>query len=168
MKKLHFTIFVGLAILLDSCSHRLVDYTIISTKNVDLSKMSTYTRYRNRVEGKDVTHIILCFPMGTPNMKEAIDRAIEHVPGAVALVDGVVYSKGWNAIVYGQSSYVVEGTPLIDPAIAENELPEYIYLELDKKGRIKKQTNFSEKEYLALKTGLIKTHTKKQELDSLN
>ena len=133
MKNLYFIAFIGLVVLLSSCSHRLVDYTIISTKNVDLSKMSTYTRYRNRVEGKDVTHIILCFPMGTPNMKEAIDRAIEHVPGAVALVDGVVYSKGWNVLFYGQSSYVVEGTPLIDPAIAENELPGYIYLELDRK-----------------------------------
>lgn len=45
-------------------------------------------------------------------MKEAIDRAIEQHPGAVGLVDGVLKHKSWWALLYGQSSYIVEGTPL--------------------------------------------------------
>lgn len=53
-------------------------------------------------------------PLGFPNMKEAIDKAIEKYPGAIGLVDGVVKSKGWTAILYGQNSYVVEGTPLYE------------------------------------------------------
>lgn len=100
------------------CTTRMVDFTTISTKNVDWSKAETFTRSPTRVEGRDTAHIIIFIPTGVPNMKEAIDRAIESKPGGVALVDGVVYSKfWWIPYIYGQTSYVVEGTPLIDPAL---------------------------------------------------
>jgi hypothetical protein len=100
------------------CTTRIVDFTTISTKNVDWSKAPTFYRASARVEGKDTAHIIVFIPTGIPNMKEAIDRAIESKPGGVALVDGVVYSKFWYIpYIYGRSSYVVEGTSLIDPAL---------------------------------------------------
>jgi phosphoribosylcarboxyaminoimidazole (NCAIR) mutase len=100
------------------CTTRMVDFTTISTKNVDWSKAETFVRAPARVEGIDKVHIIIFIPTGIPNMKEAIDRAIESKPGSVALVDGVVYQKVWYIpYIYGQSSYVVEGTPLIDPAL---------------------------------------------------
>jgi hypothetical protein len=68
------------------CTSRLVDFTIISTKNIDLSHAATFQRAQTRVEGRDVVHIILFIPTGIVNLKEAIDRAIGSVPGAVALV----------------------------------------------------------------------------------
>ena len=98
------------------CTTRLTDFTVLSTKNVDLSRMSTYTRGTSRVQGEDLAFIIIFIPTSQPHPKEAIDRAIQSVPGAVALVDGVVYQKGWWFIV-GQSGFIVEGTPLIDPAL---------------------------------------------------
>ncbi len=100
------------------CSNiRVVDFTTISTKNVDWSRAATFNRSSTRVEGKDTVHIICIIPTGIPDMKEAIDRAIESKPGGVALVDGVVYLNAWYIpLIYGQQSYVVEGTPLIDPA----------------------------------------------------
>ena len=104
---------VGLA---TGCTTRLTDFTVLSTKNVDLSKMGTYTRGMSRVKGEDLAFIIIFIPTEQPHPKEAIDRAIQSVPGAVALVDGVVYQKGWWFIV-GQSGFMVEGTPLIDPAL---------------------------------------------------
>ena len=115
----------GLVFLLLSsgCSTRLIDFTIISSKNVDLSNASEFTRGTERMEGKDKAHMVLFIPFGVPSMKEAVDRAIETVPGAVALVDGVVVYKWWTAGLYGQSSYIVEGTPLIDPTIASADLP---------------------------------------------
>ncbi|MCH4823374.1 hypothetical protein ML462_09320 [Gramella lutea] len=91
MKKI--TLLLLACILLSSCAYRITDFTIISTKNVDLSRASTFTRNTNRNEGVDKAHIILFIPFGRPHLKEAIDRAIESTPGAVALVDGVVYSK---------------------------------------------------------------------------
>lgn len=113
--------WIGLSLvglICNGCTTRMVDFTAISTKNVDWSKAAMFNRAPRRVEGKDTAHIIIFIPTGIPNMKEAIDRAIESQPGGVALVDGVVYSKfWWIPYIYGQSSYVVEGTPLIDPTL---------------------------------------------------
>ncbi|MCX6967266.1 MAG: hypothetical protein NTZ46_05700 [Verrucomicrobia bacterium] len=114
----------GFLALLTGCTTRLTDFTIISTKNVDLSVIGRAKRGAARVEGKDLAHIIIFIPTGVPNMKEAIDRAIESVPGAVALVDGVLYQKFfWIPYIYGQTAYVVEGTPLINTAQASSTLP---------------------------------------------
>jgi hypothetical protein len=106
---------VGLA--LTGCTQRFVDYTLLSTKNVDLSKAGTFKRGANRVTGEDSQIIIIFIPTsGTPHLKTAVDKAIESVPGAVALVDGVVSHRGWWFIV-GESAIMVEGTPLIDPSL---------------------------------------------------
>ena len=79
-----------LALGLSGCTTRFVDYTMLSTKNMDLSKAGTYKRGANRVRGEDTQMIIIFIPTASaPNVKEATDRAIESVPGAVALVDGV-------------------------------------------------------------------------------
>lgn len=60
----------------------------------------------------DKKPIILSIPIGSPNLKEAIDKAIEQCSGAIALADGVVKSKFLYFFFYGQNSYIVEGTPL--------------------------------------------------------
>ncbi|MFA5140065.1 MAG: hypothetical protein WC728_12610 [Elusimicrobiota bacterium] len=114
---------LGIALLagifLTGCQTRLTDFTVLSTKNVDISKLGTYKRGGKRVEGADLQTIILFFPTsGPPNMKEAIDRAIESVPGCMALVDGVLYNKMVYFVLGGQGGYVVEGTCLIDPSLA--------------------------------------------------
>ena len=113
-----------IVLALASCTTRLVDFTIISTKNLDLSKGASFERGRSRVEGTDKVYIIVIIPTGTPNMKEALDRAIESVPGAVALLDGVLTQRFWYIpYIFGESAFLVEGTPLIDPAIAGETLP---------------------------------------------
>lgn len=99
--------------LLSGCSQRLVDFTVISTKNVPLTDEAPNLQKANsRVKGTDAKLTVLFIPFGIPDMKEAIDKAIEKYPGAVALTDGVVYSKWWSCLIAGQSKYVVEGTPL--------------------------------------------------------
>lgn len=111
-------LFVSFVMLSIGCTTRLVDFTAISTKNVDWSKSTLFRRAKTRVQGEDKVHIIVIIPTGVPNMKEAIDRAIESTPGGVALMDGVVTRKAWYIpYIYGQSSFVVEGTPLIDPTL---------------------------------------------------
>jgi len=154
--------FFGLVLLaglfISGCSYRVVDFTIISTKNVDLSKAGTFTRGKARVEGQDVAHIILIIPTGRADMEEAIDRALEKTPGAVALVDGVVYSKAWTVILYGQTTILVEGTPLINPALAmnSNEVPDYSIVKMDRHGKVKDYEEISEQEYLAKKADISK------------
>lgn len=99
-------------VLLSSCSQRLVDFTVISSKNVPITEEGIdFKKATSRVKGKDSKWSILFIP-GMPSMKEAIDRAIEQYPGAVALTDGVVYSKSWSCFLFGQNKFVVEGTPL--------------------------------------------------------
>ncbi len=97
---------------MSSCSHRITDFTIISTRNVPLgNQAASLQKADQRVKGIDKAHSVLFIPLGTPNMKEAIDKAIDKYPGAVGLVDGVLKSKGWSILLYGQNSFVVEGTP---------------------------------------------------------
>ena len=99
------------------CQHRLTDFTVLSTKNVELSRMDNLQRTGDRVEGEDQKFVIFVVPIGLPDVKEAIDRAIEKHPGAVALADGVLHYKYFYIpFIWGWSSYVVEGTPLVDAA----------------------------------------------------
>lgn len=109
-------VLLGVSFLF-GCTTRMADYTLISTKNVDLSKMNTYQSAGSRVKGQDVVHSLIIFNIREPNMKEAIDNAIESVPGCVALTDGVLFTRYFNLpFIYEQHAYVIEGTPLVDPA----------------------------------------------------
>ncbi len=113
-------------LLLGGCSHRLFDVTLISSKNVPLGQEVTLKQADQRVTGVDSKGMILTFPLGIPDVKEAVDDAIEKYPGAVALSNAVVKSKGWNAIFYGKTKYVVEGNPVYidkDAAVAQAVQP---------------------------------------------
>jgi hypothetical protein len=102
--------------LFSGCTHRLVDFTVISSKNIELSRGADLKRAPKRVKGEDRTHIIVFIPTGVPSAKEAMDRAIESVPGAVGLLDGVITEHAFYIpYIYGQQWIEVEGTPLIDP-----------------------------------------------------
>ena len=91
-----------------------MDMTIISTKSFELVDMANYEKLPDRVEGEDLSHIIIFIPMGVPFIKEAIDKAIEETPGCIGLADAVLYLK-WFYIpfIYGQFRYVLEGTPIV-------------------------------------------------------
>lgn len=98
---------VALGLLLSGCSIRITDFTVISTKNVSIP----VKQQAARVKGEDCI-IVLLFPLGIPNLKEAIDRAIENAgPGYDALIDGVAYVDNFSFIV-GKQCYRVEGTPI--------------------------------------------------------
>jgi len=108
-------------VILSGCSQRMIDFTIISSKNIDLSRGADFKRLPNRVKGEDRKSIIILFPTGTPNAKEAMDKAIESIPGAVGLVDGVITQHSWYIpYIYGEAWFEVEGTPLIDPLLLKS------------------------------------------------
>ena len=117
LKTLTLVSLLAASVSFVGCTNRFVDYTLLSTKNVDLSKAETFKRGPNRITGEDSQMIIIFIPTSsTPNLKNAIDKAIESVPGGVALVDGVVSMRNWWFII-GENAIIVEGTPLIDPSI---------------------------------------------------
>jgi hypothetical protein len=94
-----------------SCSTRMIDFTVISSKNVNLKVKDTGKG--ERVVGTDYVWWFLSIPLGSPNLKEAVDRAIESAgPGYDALLDGVIYSKFYYFLLTAKSGYKVEGTPI--------------------------------------------------------
>jgi hypothetical protein len=154
MKKLNFIIVTLLAIALTGCTNRYLDFTLISTKNVDLTKACNFTKGKTRVSGEDMAHIIIFIPTKEIHPKDAIDKAIESIPGCVALLDGVIRTKWyWIPYIYGQNAVIVEGTPLIDPSLGFKNIDDSIYkrVELDRKGQIKNSESISKEEFLVLK-----------------
>jgi len=70
------------------------------------------------VNGQDIAHIIIFIPTKfNVNIENAVDDALDKVPGAVALIDVVVKLRQINAVFYGQVGYIIEGSALIDPKL---------------------------------------------------
>lgn len=93
--------------MLSGCSLRVTDFTVISTKNVNVP----VKQQAARTKGEDCVAVVLV-PLGVPNLKEAIDKAIENAgPGYDALIDGVAYFDNFN-FFFGKQCYRVEGTPI--------------------------------------------------------
>ena len=115
MKATYITIIGAALAILSSCTTRVTDFTVISTKSIDLNQAGKYKKSSNRVQGEDKKQIITLIPTGNPSAKEAVDKAIESVPNGVALLDGVLTHK-WFYIpyIYGEFSYIAEGTVLVE------------------------------------------------------
>jgi hypothetical protein len=81
-----------------SCTARMIDFTIISSKNINLN----VKKDASRVVGKKSGII-----------KGAVDNAIESAgSGYDAIVDGVVYSHDYYFVFVAWTKYHVEGTPI--------------------------------------------------------
>ncbi len=85
--------------LLSGCATRVGDFTVLSTKNMDLNSSEGFaTHNHRRVTGADKQHFVLFFPVtGMADMKQATDNAIQSAPGAVGLSNVVLYHTGFWA-----------------------------------------------------------------------
>ena len=107
------TLAIGTLLLLAGCflagcTVRVTDFTVISTKNQQAT--AGYAQ-GPRTTGESCIPVIF-FPLGSPNLKTAIDNTIEKAgPGYDALVDGVVYYKN-KSFIFGSVCYEVQGTPI--------------------------------------------------------
>ncbi|MCY6411754.1 hypothetical protein QTA56_06320 [Acinetobacter sp. VNH17] len=110
MKKFLALATVTAMLFSTGCAVRIADMTVASTKNYNIN--SNQFIKGQRVIGEDKVPVIL-FPLGMPNFKTAIDRAIEKNPCSVALSD-VVITQLNQAFLVGQVGYRVEGTQIID------------------------------------------------------
>lgn len=114
MKIILTTAILASTILLGGCSQRIADFTLASTKNVDLNTGNFVKG--PRVTGSDAKPIII-IPLGVPNIKEASDKAIEQDRCAVGLTD-VTADSEFFSFVFGFIKYRVEGDLLIDKSQA--------------------------------------------------
>ncbi|MGL4711810.1 MAG: hypothetical protein ACRCWP_04390 [Shewanella sp.] len=98
---------------LSGCSIRVADMTVGSTKNYNIN--AAKFEKGARVTGEDVYPVIL-FPLGIPNVKTAMDRAIEQHKCAVGLTNVVVTQLNHSFII-GSIGFRVEGDQIIDPTM---------------------------------------------------
>lgn len=173
MKNIAVIILLTLTVFMFSaCTHRLADFTIISSKNIDLSELGKYRRADSRVEGVDRVHIIIAFPtklFGIPNLKEAVDRAIESVPGAVALVDGVLYyTQFYIPLIYGQNNYTIVGTPLIKPSELSKLPSKNIVVHFDEKTDKFLPSYLNDVDYTELRKKMVVADNNFQKIKSKN
>ncbi len=108
--------FLLCTVLLSGCITRIGDMTVASTKNMDIKSAHYRVDTHQRVMGRDTVHIVSFVPTALfPNLKEAMDNAIEQAPGAVALSDMTI-KRGWWWIpmIYGRDYIEVEGNPVYE------------------------------------------------------
>ncbi len=113
MKKLALTGILVATVLSSGCATRVADLTVGSTKNYNINSAS-FTK-GERVTGEDIVPVFFA-PMGIPNVKTAVDRAIENDRCAVGLSDLVITSVQ-QAFVVGRMGYQVEGNLILDQNI---------------------------------------------------
>ena len=136
MKKI--IVMTLITLMFVGCSQRLGDFTIASTRNVDIG--ANYVRVERNVEGRSMRPIIIVIPLGYPNLEEAIDDAMGKVDGE--LMTNVVINYKWFYIpyIYGQYVYSVQGDvwkkQSTDVGAFFNEA-EKIYTAIDENGQLK-------------------------------
>jgi hypothetical protein len=158
MKMKTVSIWVVLTLVMASCTTRVLDFTMVSSKNIDLSRGASFVRGKSRVTGEDKAHWII-LPTSYGSIKEALDKAIESIPGCVALLDGVISTRYWYVpYVYGQHFAIVEGTPLIDPALSQIDqtYPTFGIIELNQNGGVTKIKEITEAEFNEVKFRKLK------------
>ncbi|MDA9556616.1 hypothetical protein N9R79_03815 [Vibrio sp.] len=97
-------------LLLAGCSNRIAEYSVVSTRNIDM-KNENYLEGQ-RVVASDSSPVLL-YPVGLPSIQEATNRAIDSDQCAVGLTN-VTIDKEQFFFVFGYNAYHVEGNLLID------------------------------------------------------
>jgi len=110
MKRSHVLALGAALLFLLGCEQRLGDFTFLSSKNIDLSNLNMEAgEDAPLVEGEDSKLIIFVFSGGPPNLKEAVDRAIESGRGT-ALSDVSIYHTSWYIpYIVGENKFRVRG-----------------------------------------------------------
>lgn len=109
MKKAMIAVMLG-AVFASGCTMRIADMTVSSTKNYNINSAKFIKG--DRVKGEDKYPVII-FPMGIPNVKTAMDNAIQQHRCAVALTD-VVVSQLNHSFLFGSIGYRIEGDLVLD------------------------------------------------------
>ena len=112
MKKAVIAVLAATAII-SGCTVRVADMTVASTKNYNINS-SKFVKGK-RVTGED-NYPVIIFPTGIPNMKTAMDVAIQKDKCAVGLSD-VVMSQLNHSFLVGLVGYRVEGDLIIDTTL---------------------------------------------------
>jgi hypothetical protein len=106
-------IFIGSLV---GCSQRIGDFTLISTKNVDIG--GKYKKIDGRFSGDDSRGVFLGIPLGTPNLKTAVDNCIESGKGDL-ITNAVLDGSYWSVIIWGEQKYTVTGDVWVKASMSD-------------------------------------------------
>ena len=114
-----FALAITTCVLLSSCTVRLVDFTTISTKNVNLD---IDRKQGKKTEGKKTYFLGIGF-----NLKDAIDIAIENAGNEYdMLVDGVVRYSNYPFVVIVKVEGVAVSTSAMKKSMGSTEFDEWL------------------------------------------
>ncbi|MBN2489839.1 MAG: hypothetical protein JXQ29_03200 [Planctomycetes bacterium] len=115
-------VLVGLALVLAGCTHTVAKFALVAPEPVRLMQIASSRATVAKVRGEDDNHILVVVPWRwrAHDMHVAMKRAIETVPGGIALLDCEVRETKFHVpFIYGYYAYVVEGRVLVDPLATE-------------------------------------------------
>ena len=118
MKKILAVLLIGALALtvLDGCSQRIGDFTVISTKNFDIN--AKYKKLEGRFSGSDSKIMILFIPFGVPNTKAAVENCLENSHGDLLTNASLDYNT-WTAIVATGMAYVVTADVWVKASLSD-------------------------------------------------
>ena len=110
LQPLTICLLAALTILCSGCA-TTSRFTAASTKNVNVSDIKVdRSKFKGHTEGDDCQYIIIFIPTsGPPNMKEAMDRALENKGGNLLLDARIHYSRFIFPLIFGASCWTVSG-----------------------------------------------------------
>ena len=97
------SLFVAVVVAGAGCTHRLGDFTALSTKNVPIKYDVPYSA---TAESCKVTSFLF-IPLGLPSLEDAVDKAI--AARGNALVNQVTYTSVYNFLVASYVCFEVKG-----------------------------------------------------------
>ncbi len=82
-------------LLATGCSTRIAEFSVVSTKNVELSRIDVKkAAVVHDVTGVSREYIIFFFPTGTPTIQQAVDQALRSGGGDI-MTSAKVDAGGW-------------------------------------------------------------------------
>lgn len=105
---------LGITLLCSSgCSKKLGEFTVLSSKNVNLGDFSTISGTGGeRIRGEDtMTCIVLFWNKDAIYPKEAVDDALNK-SNAYMLTNATLKHEGFWALLVAQNKFVAEGHPV--------------------------------------------------------
>jgi len=138
--------------VLSGCATQIGQFTMATTKNVDLSRLGEFTRTTREIKAQDSSIFIFGIQVKTAKMQAAMDKALAKIPGAVAMVDVRISTKSTSLIIVRFDSFIVSGTALVDPKIVsaetseKNEQPQLV--KFTEEGKIIETVVLTNEEYI--------------------
>lgn len=101
---------LAIATISTACTTRQGTFTVLSTKNTEISRIDLKrVQFNRNKEGSDGRLWFLIIPLSSrPTLEEASDRCLEKGQGDF-MTSAVVYRSFWSVLLFSYDSWTVKG-----------------------------------------------------------